>query len=292
MRLTTLVLGFVLLLGMTCSGQDDKQLDQALERWERLFNKHDAAALALEYTEDVNALSYIPGKLVKGRAELERDRNEYFEKNPKVKTRITVVGRTVLAPGVVLEDGKWEESGHSEEGLPTSGQYTCILLKKGDRWLISHERGWPLVESDSIARSWLGYFAGKWRREQKMWSEDGGWSEPDVLDWSCNLSAGGTACISTGGSGVFGEWMVVEMLDGDGIFEAGSAASGSHWKIHFSNVTESELSGSIGGILPDGRAAKGKTKLIRVSDEVYEATVELSVEDGSKVRFMARNERK
>jgi uncharacterized protein (TIGR02246 family) len=267
-------------------------LDEALERWVSAFNKHDVETLGAEYAKDANALSF-DGTVLTSRSKIMRDKAAYFESHPEVQIRLSNVQRKVVQPGVVIEDGTWDEWGHSDPKMPTHGRYSSVMVERDGRWQIVHERGWPEeVDSSLVAKEWLTYFVGDWTRSNKQWSEDGGWGEPEVVSWSCKMRAGGTATVATGKSELFGEWLVVEMLDGSGLFEAGSAGSGSHWTIKLSKVTKKELAGPIAGVLPDGRSAEGTTKLIKLNDDVYESVVELSVEDGSTVKFMARNERK
>jgi len=52
------------------------------------------------------------------------------------------VSRKFLTPDIVIEDGKWEETGHKEVGLPKKGFYTAILVKRNGKWLVVHDRGY------------------------------------------------------------------------------------------------------------------------------------------------------
>jgi uncharacterized protein (TIGR02246 family) len=129
---------------------DKKALDGALEAWVAAFNKHDAKALALEYAEDANLMTPT-GEVLKGREAIAKFFSELFSKNPNLQTKLSNVARTVLAPEIVVEDGEWEESGHSEAGSPTKGHYTTILVYRNGKWLAIHERGWSIATEDKTA---------------------------------------------------------------------------------------------------------------------------------------------
>ena len=60
---------------------------------------------------------------------------EFFAANPEVKLKLTVISRRFIKPDVLVEDGRWEESGHTQKGLPTEGLYTTVLVKQDGKWL-------------------------------------------------------------------------------------------------------------------------------------------------------------
>jgi uncharacterized protein (TIGR02246 family) len=124
---------------------DKQALDEALELWVSAFNKHDAQALAKEYTEDAEIMMPT-GERIQGRTAIEKSFAENFSKNPNIRSRLSDITRRGLAPDIVVEDGTWEESGHSEPGQPTKGHYTTVLVKRNGKWLAIHERGWVLIE--------------------------------------------------------------------------------------------------------------------------------------------------
>jgi len=121
-----------------------KSLDASLENWVTLYNQHDAKSLGKEYTRDAEVIMPT-GERLTGRAAIERDLTETFAKNPNVRIKISNVSRRLLTPRIVIEEGKWEESGHSEAGLPKQGMYTAILVKRKDRWISKHEIGFVAI---------------------------------------------------------------------------------------------------------------------------------------------------
>jgi uncharacterized protein (TIGR02246 family) len=122
------------------TADDAKGLDANLAAWVAAFNAHDAKGVAATYAEDADMV-VASGERMKGQASIEKGNAEFFAKNPKVQVRLSVLSRRFLKPDVVVEDGAWEESGHTEAGLPTRGLYTTVLVKQQGKWLAVCDRG-------------------------------------------------------------------------------------------------------------------------------------------------------
>ena len=131
--------------GWQVGSGEEKALDESFAKWVTAFDKHDAQALAKQYTEDADVLS-TTGEMIKGRTAIEKDFAAYFARNPNVKGKLQVVARRLLAPHIVVEDGKWEVLGETDDG-PKQGLYTGILVKKNGIWLTVCERNIVPVKS-------------------------------------------------------------------------------------------------------------------------------------------------
>ena len=121
-----------------------KSLDESLENWVSLYNKHDAKALGKEYTRD--AVVIMPtGEKLTGRQAIVKDLTDTFAKNPDIRIRLSDISRRQITPRIVIEEGRWEELNQSEVGLPKSGLYSAILVKRQDRWISKYEVGFVPV---------------------------------------------------------------------------------------------------------------------------------------------------
>jgi uncharacterized protein (TIGR02246 family) len=134
-RHVAVIAGVAVLFGAAALGagqgtpDDEKALDAYLAAWDAAFNAHDAKAVAALYTEDAETV--LPdGRRLKGRAGIEKDLAESFAKNPNVQTKNTLISRRFLKPDVVLEDGRWEDTGHADTDELTRGLFTTILVKQ------------------------------------------------------------------------------------------------------------------------------------------------------------------
>jgi uncharacterized protein (TIGR02246 family) len=151
MRKATTVIGvlaLVLIVAQTVAGQETsgeiKALDQSLEAWVTAFNKHDAKLLAAQYAKDADLVNPV-GERWAGREEIEKGFAAFFRDNPNVRIKITVTSRRFVRPDVVLEDGTWEEQGHTEKGLPPKGVYTALLVKEQGKWISMCDRSFVLA---------------------------------------------------------------------------------------------------------------------------------------------------
>lgn len=188
------------------TADETKVLDQVLAAYGAAFNAHDAKALAALYAEDADVV--LPtGVRVKGREDVEQGLADYFAANPQVEVRNTVISRRFIKPDVVMEDGEWQESGHTQKGQATKGLYTVVLVKQRGKWLIICERAMvPLGEAGAskdsgrkpiqdtkadpgkgAARKVLEQLAGRWDFTGTVYGGDG---KSEVLRLAGTFDAG------------------------------------------------------------------------------------------------------
>ena len=129
------------------AAEDKQSLDDSLAVWITSFNNHDAAGAAGTYSENTDVMA-PDGKRFKGRDAVKKDFVDTFKKNPNIQTKILDVSRRLLAPGVVVEDGVWEETGRSGQSEAAKGRYLSILVRQDGKWLVVHERGWVLQSAE------------------------------------------------------------------------------------------------------------------------------------------------
>ncbi|HAB10393.1 MAG TPA: hypothetical protein DCE47_01735 [Planctomycetaceae bacterium] len=119
---------------------ETEALNAALKSWETAFNKHDAKALGKLYDKDADLIDFY-GETHKGRKAIEKGFAEMFAKNKNIKTRQTLVSRRFLTRKIVVENGRWNDTGHTDKTLPTSGLYSAVIVKKGGTWRVVCDRG-------------------------------------------------------------------------------------------------------------------------------------------------------
>lgn len=147
--LSGLVLVSVAGVGCAFKGasREDAALEGVLEAWTRSFNDHDAKALSKLYSEDADAV-FGHEDILHGRTAVEKHWADFFSKNPQVKTEQVAVRRRHLTPTVVVEDGMWEESGHTDKealARPNKDLWVAILVKNNGKWLITCDRGFSPI---------------------------------------------------------------------------------------------------------------------------------------------------
>ena len=104
-------------------------------------------ALSRLYSEDADGV-FGYEDILHGREAIEKHWADFFSKNPQVKTKQVAVRRRAVTPTVVVEDGMWEEFGHTDKealAQPKKGLWVALLVKKGGRWLITCDRGFSPI---------------------------------------------------------------------------------------------------------------------------------------------------
>jgi uncharacterized protein (TIGR02246 family) len=129
------------------------------------FNKQDAKAVAALWTEDGEYIDDT-GRVLVGRAEIEKDYQEFFAAHPEAKIQITIDSVRLLSKDAAIEDG------HAAVASPTgdAGQfakYTVVHAKVGDRWLMASVRD-AVIETQAAVSSAadLDWLIGTWVAEE------------------------------------------------------------------------------------------------------------------------------
>jgi uncharacterized protein (TIGR02246 family) len=109
-------------------------------KFDEIFNKNDAAAVAAFYTEDVVLVT--PGGLVNGRQALEKWHADLFQKS-RYNNRITkfdpasirVIG---TAGNEICVAGEWSVTVQVPNGSPVQrrGYFSAVDVREGDTWKI------------------------------------------------------------------------------------------------------------------------------------------------------------
>jgi hypothetical protein len=149
----------------------------------------------------------------------------------------------------------------------------------------------PAAEPERVAAEWNRFFDGVWEREQRLWSEDDGWSS-ETVDWSCESVAGDLTSISKGTS-TWGKFVVVNGIEPstDRLFEYGSAENGTRWRIDWRSVTDDALEGKLLAVIDGKSEGEGSVKIVRMGDDKYTSKWTLTTEDGVTLKGEATNTR-
>jgi len=82
------------------------------------------------------------GKMVKGRAEIEKYFAKGFAESKGLKIKHSHSSIRFIKPDVAIDNGTWEITGRPE-GTASKGRYTALLIKHDGNWLIVCDR--PMV---------------------------------------------------------------------------------------------------------------------------------------------------
>ena len=127
--------------------QISKEVNSALKQWEKAFNAKDPIALANLYDLNTDVI-YDDDVHHRSRQSMLKRFQERFRKEPNLRQKITEVQRTISSAHVVIETGVWENTGASDLSRPPRGRYSCTWMKKGQEWLIVHDRAWAMAKEN------------------------------------------------------------------------------------------------------------------------------------------------
>jgi uncharacterized protein (TIGR02246 family) len=145
------------------------------------FNRRDAKAVAALWTPDGDCIDDA-GRVLKGRAEIEKGYAEFFAANPQSQMRVLVDSLRLLSPNAAIEDGRAIVE-PPPAGAPGIGKYTVVHVKVDGKWRMSTVRDTRL-ETPSAYRnlSDLEWLIGAWTAEEQ------GAKTESVCRWVANKS--------------------------------------------------------------------------------------------------------
>lgn len=119
------------------------EITQAAATFVEAFGKGDAKAIGALWAPDADFID-VEGRVLKGRAAIEKDFAELFSENKGLQVRIDVTSVKFVGPDAAVEDGITTvlDPGGS---LPSRAHYTNVLVRKDGKWLLSSVREAPFV---------------------------------------------------------------------------------------------------------------------------------------------------
>ncbi len=129
------------------------------------FNKHDAKAVAAQWTEDGEYIDET-GQRFEGRAAIEQEYAEFFTANPAAKLTVVVDAVRPAGASAAIEDGHATLESDGKNSV-SSAQYTAVHAKVGDQWLMSSVRDQRVSSSPASSQLQdLAWLVGAWKAEQ------------------------------------------------------------------------------------------------------------------------------
>jgi uncharacterized protein (TIGR02246 family) len=140
---------------------DEEALRKNGAAYAKAFSAGDAKALAAFWTEDADYVD-TAGRLVRGRAAIEKDLAALFAKSGGLTLTITPESFRFLSPDVVVETGLARVT-KAADGSSSASRFTVVHVKRDGRWLLSSVRESPYEPPTNYEYlKELEWLIGKW----------------------------------------------------------------------------------------------------------------------------------
>jgi uncharacterized protein (TIGR02246 family) len=118
--------------------QEEAAITKTAEAFVEAFQKGDAKAVAAFWTSDGDYVD-PSGRVLLGRAAIEKDFEKLFAENKGLKLRIEVASLKFPTPDTAVEDGTTGVLA-PDGTVPSSARYTNFFTKKNGQWLLASVR--------------------------------------------------------------------------------------------------------------------------------------------------------
>jgi uncharacterized protein (TIGR02246 family) len=150
--------------GRQANPEAEQAIQKQAETFLDAFHKGDAKAVAACWTADGDYTDQT-GRLLQGRAAIEKAFQGYFAENKGLKLRINSNSLRFVTPDVAVEDGTSEVLG-PDGGPPTRARYTNVLVRKDGNWYLSSVRESVFVPPTNYEHlRQLEWLIGEWADE-------------------------------------------------------------------------------------------------------------------------------
>ena len=113
---------------------DEAAIRKAAASYVEAFNKHDAEAVAEQWSPEAVYLNHGTGEEVVGRAAIVEQFAALFKEQPAVKLEVTVASIQFVSPNVAIEQGTARILTPNTE--PEVTEYSAVDVKREGKWLL------------------------------------------------------------------------------------------------------------------------------------------------------------
>ncbi len=227
------------------------------------FAEHDAAAIAAFWTPDGDFVN-SDGRRVEGREAIEKAWAQFFQENPDVTLRTSLLSVRQIAPGVVVNDAIAEASPRPA-GPPKEYRFSLVNVKKKGKWLVAaaREAALPIPSNYEYLKE-MEWMIGDWHaaRDNAILQSKCDWTPNKnfiirsyTVDRQGRLDIGGLQRIAWD---PVGRRITTSSIDSDGsVFQGVMTRRDNRW-------TEKET-----GTLRDGTPVSSTTIITRIDNDTF-----------------------
>jgi uncharacterized protein (TIGR02246 family) len=147
---------------------DEAAIRKSVETYAATFNKGDAKALAAMWSPEAVYMNPLSGEEVVGRAEIEKQFAEIFNKAKGAKLEAKTETIKFVSPNVAVEQGKAKVIRPDQE--PEDSEYSAVYVKRDGQWLLDRvtEEDVPIVTSNYDKLKELEWMIGTWEDQDEQ----------------------------------------------------------------------------------------------------------------------------
>jgi uncharacterized protein (TIGR02246 family) len=141
---------------------DEAAIRQAAASYVDAFNKHDAEAVADQWSPDAVYLNRTTGEEAVGRAAITRQFAHLFQEQPEVKLEVAVTSVQFVSPNVAIEHGTAKILIPNAE--PEEIEYSAVDVKRDGKWLLDRvtDKSKVVVPTNYEQLKALEWMVGNW----------------------------------------------------------------------------------------------------------------------------------
>jgi uncharacterized protein (TIGR02246 family) len=144
---------------------DEAAIRQAAASYVEAFNKHDAQAVADQWSPDAVYLNRSTGEEVVGQAAIANQFAALFEEQPELKLEVTVTSVQFVSPNVAIEQGTAKMLTPNAE--PEETEYSAVDVKRDGKWLLDRvtDKSKLVIPTHYEQLKALEWMVGNWTDE-------------------------------------------------------------------------------------------------------------------------------
>lgn len=140
----------------------DAAIKNAVAAYAAAFNKHDAKALAEQWSPEAVYINRMTGEEVVGQKAIAEQFTAIFKEQPKLKIDVSTQSIQFLSPNVAIEHGAAKLV--AEKGDPEEIEYTAVYVKREGKWLLDRvtDKAPEVIPTHYEQLKPLEWMVGRW----------------------------------------------------------------------------------------------------------------------------------
>jgi uncharacterized protein (TIGR02246 family) len=144
------------------TNNEEAVVRKAVAAYVEAFNKHDAKALAAQWSPEAVYINRMTGEEVVGQNAIAEQFTAIFKEAPNLKIEVATESIQFVSPNVAVEHGTAKLI--APQGEPEQIEYTAVYVKRGGQWLLDRvtDKAPEVIASHYEHLKELEWMVGRW----------------------------------------------------------------------------------------------------------------------------------